>query len=116
MKRVDVIVALAILLTFTLVPALAQTGSPRRDPPPEEPTMARMMTMMNDLRAEMHGMQGEMGGLQGPRMQGMGPMQERMGKMMGMMNEMRGMMQQHREQMMEQCPALEAPPPSRPGG
>jgi hypothetical protein len=116
MKWMDVPIALAILLTFSLVPAMAQMGKPQVDPQPEEPTMARLMTMMSDMRAEMHRMQTEMGGGQGPRMQGMGPMQERMGTMMGMMNEMRGMMEQHREQMTKQCPTLETPARPKPGG
>jgi hypothetical protein len=114
MNWTHVFVALVTLLLVTLGPALAQMGTPRIDPPPEEP-MARMMTRMDEMRADMRHMQEQMDSMQGKGTPGMGPMRDRMGRMMTMMRDTHTMMEQHRAEMRAQCPAFKgsAPPPGK---
>jgi len=114
MKWMHVFAALVTLLALTLGPAVAQMGRPGMESAPDEP-MARMMAMMEKMRADMQHMREQMGGMPGMGMQGMGPMQERMGRMMTMMGQTQAMMEQHRERMRSQCPAFQSPTPG-PGG
>jgi hypothetical protein len=111
MKGMPVSVALVTLLIVTLGSALAQTSTPKIDPPPEEP-MARMMTMMEKMQADMQQMQKQIDGMQGKGMSGMGPMHDRMGHMMMMMGDTRKMMEHHRAEMRAQCPAFKGSAPA----
>lgn len=111
MKWTDAFLAVVMLLLVTLEPALAQMGTPRIDPPPEEP-MARMMSMMDDMRADMRHMHEQVDGMQGKGMPGMGPMRDRMGQMMAMMRDTHRMMEQHRTEMRAQCPAFKGSAPT----
>jgi len=111
MNWTHVFVAMVTLLIVTLGSALAQMGTPRIDPPPEEP-MTRMMTMMDAMRTDMRQMQEQMDGMQGKGMPGMGPMRDRMGRMMAMMRDTHTVMEQHRAEMRAQCPAFKGSAPT----
>lgn len=112
MSRMSVLAGAFTLSLVILGPALAQTGTSRIDPPPEEP-MADMMRMMDEMRAEMGHMQRQMEDMHGPGMSGVGGMQQRMGRMMSRMHAMHTMMEQHRADMQAHCPA--SSPPAKPG-
>jgi hypothetical protein len=112
MSRTSVLAGALTLSLVTLGPVLAQTGTSRIDPPPEEP-MARMMKMMDEMRGEMGHMKKQLEAMHGPGMSDMGGMQERMGRMMSRMHTMHTMMEQHRAEMQAHCPA--SSPPAKPG-
>jgi|SRR5713226_7366302 len=101
----------ALVLVAALGIALAQRPKAASDPGPVDDRMARMITMMGEMREQMKEMQGQMKG-----MQGMGLMQGGMDRMMGMMGRLDTEMLQHRSEMQKLCPGNAAPQPPKKGG
>ena len=103
------VVALILVLSVVLAPALAQKTKDGSASPGDQ--MSRMMTMMEQMQEQMKRMHDDMAG-----MKSMGPMQGRMDQMTGMMGRMNGMMQEHHAQMQKGCPGMSSPDRPKPGG
>jgi hypothetical protein len=97
MKWTPVLIGLLGVAALAPGASRAQMGTAKIDPPPEEP-MARMMTMMDEMRSDMSRMQ--------QQMEGMGPMRDRMRRMTTMMGDTHQMMERHRAEMRDQCPVF----------
>jgi hypothetical protein len=102
MKWTPVLISLLGLMALAPGTSRAQMGTAKIDPPPEE-EMARMVTMMDEMRSDMSAMQHQM--------DGMGPMRDRMRRMMTMMGDTHQMMERHRAEMRAQCPAFKGSTP-----
>lgn len=110
MKWTPVLISLLGLMVLAPGATRAQTGTPKIDPPPEEP-MGHMMKMMEQMRSDMSQMQQQMRGMQDKGTSGMGPMHDRMRQMMTMMGDTHQMMERHRAEMRAQCPAFKSSTP-----
>ncbi len=103
MNWTPVLISLLGLMALAPGASRAQMGTAKIDPPPEEP-MARMMTMMDEMRSDMSRMQHQMEGMQGP-------MRDRMRRMMTMMGDTHQMMERHGAEMRSQCPVFKGSTP-----
>ena len=102
MSRLAVVFTAACVLAVTSPRPLAAI-----DPPPEEPALARLTTLMDTMHRSMQAMRDDM-----RVMPHMGPMHERMDRAMGMSDEMRALMRQYSERQHVECSAERPAAPS----
>jgi len=105
------ILALILVLSVVLAPAIAQKTKDGAASKPSDDHMSRMMTMMEQMQEQMKRMQEDMAGVKS-----MGSMQGRMDHMMGMMGQMSGMLHQNQADMQKGCPGMRSPDQPKQGG
>ena len=88
------VLALILVSTIVLAPAIAQKAKDGSAPQPTDEQMSWMMTMMEQMQEQMKRMHDDMAGMKG----------------------MRQMMQEHHAQMQKGCPGMSSPDRPKPGG